>query len=134
LQKYRLKGDLVWDLFLQNDHDFKTEILNAGQLSKSNQYDLSIIQQILNNRFPQFIWRAVCRVADNYLFEFVFDATGSIKSMLCLDAFSYYSELNQILVNMLTEVLETARNSRSKQVNILSNAYLNFFVQHFNKE
>lgn len=134
LQKYSLKGDLVWDLYLQNNYDFKKEILNASQLSKSNQYDLSIIQQILNNRFPQFIWRGVCRVADNYLFEFIFDATGSIKSMLCLDAFSYYSELNQILVNMLSEVLETARNSRSKQVNILSNAYLNFFVQHFNKE
>ena len=103
-------------------------------MTKSNPYDLSIIQHTLNSRFPQFIWRAVCRVADNYLFEFMFDATGSVKSMLCLDAFSYYKELNQILVNMFTEVLETARDSRSKQVNILSNAYLNFFVHHFKND
>ncbi len=134
LKKYRLKGDLIWDLYLQNNHDFKAAILNDEKLNKSNPYDLSIIQHTLNSRFPEFIWRAGCRVADNYLFEFVFDATGSVKSMLCLDAFSYYKELNQIVANMFTEVLETARNSRSKKVNILSNAYLNFFVQHFKQD
>lgn len=134
LKKYRLKDDLVWDLYLQNNHDFQNEILNSAKLSKSNAYDLSIIQHTISNRYPQFVWRAVCRAGDNYLFEFVFDATGSIKSMLCLDAFSYYDELNQLLVNMFKEVLKTARDNRSKQVNILSNAYLNFFVQHFNNQ
>jgi len=134
LKKYRLKGDLIWDLYLQNSEEFKADIIKSPKLHRSNRYDQKIIYRIISNPYPQYIWRATCRVGDNYLFDFAFDATGSVKSMLCLDAFSYFDELNQIMVSMFTEILDTARNHRKGQINILANSYINFFVQHFNKQ
>lgn len=129
--KQYLKGDLIWDLYLQESDKFKTSILTSSVFNKSNEYDLSIIQHTITNRYPEFLWRAVCRVGDNKLLEFMFDATGSIKSMLCIDTFSYYPELNKILFNMFSEVAETSRGNRSAKINILANAYISFFVQHF---
>jgi len=93
-----LKQDLVWDIRLVMNKDYKQML----QEMDPELYPKKL--QLLTESRPKYIWVASCYVSEIKILDFTFDATGVAQEMLGLNVISYLDDsLNDYIVNNLTE-------------------------------
>ena len=69
-----LRERIVWDVFLQQQNDFKNEIINSTLLS------CVVKSEIALSSMPRFLWRAQALCENKQIFELIFDATDIAQS------------------------------------------------------
>lgn len=65
---------LVWEIFLQQQNDFKSEILKCASLTNGDKVEIT------TSRMPRFLWRARALCNLNPVIELIFDATDIAQS------------------------------------------------------
>lgn len=129
-------GNLIWDIYLQTKEGYLEEILKEKNLEPAKKLD------ILNRRYPSFIWiaRAFDAQTDtdlsNPAFELLYDATDSPKGFCLL----YVNYLQNQYRSFFTEAVEEFMKNTFPEIKdlgdglyetlIISQKHLDFFKNH----
>jgi hypothetical protein len=91
-------SDLVWDIKLLLNRDFKKYLQALNTAEYPNKIDL------LTENYPRYIWIASCHIGEERILDFTFDATGVNQAMLGLNIISHLDEdLNKYVIENLLE-------------------------------
>ncbi|MCK4623483.1 MAG: hypothetical protein KAT62_14885 [Desulfuromonadales bacterium] len=104
-----LSEQLEWDIFLSLGNDFKSEILGSTDLSNG------LKENVLIEKMPKYLWRAIGSIKDKPMVEFVFDATDIEQGNVFLRAIRYDNNFHNLLclLSKAPQILLSANRSIS---------------------
>jgi len=87
---------LEWDLFLSTNNDMKEEVLLYRDLDDAERRD------VLTEKMPRFVWRAMAVVDEKSIVEIVFDPTDIEQGNFLTRAIRYDRPFFEILKSIRT--------------------------------
>lgn len=86
--------DFQWDIHIVNSNEYKNEI-------KYSKLNSSVKRKVLDKSMPKYVWRAICIIENDKIYEYLFDSTALSNSMYGIYAIGYYEILNEFITNFL---------------------------------
>lgn len=119
--------DLVWDIKLIMNQDYKEEI---RKLAPPEDYPQKL--NWLTNSLPKYIWMVHCYIADHIILDFAFDATGVNQAMLGKQIICHLDDtMKKHLIDNLI------KNKNGESINMIHHdareQYYNFLLQEISK-
>lgn len=74
---------LVWDIYLTNVTDLKSDVLGSGAIDSTSRFEL------LTKNMPKYIWRATALTNGNHALDLLFDATDLSDGASLCEAVAY---------------------------------------------
>lgn len=118
LEELRINQDLshreriVWDIYLQQQNDFKREILQSASLAGH------VKSQIALSHMPRFLWKAQANCNGTPIFDLLFDATDIAQSGCFHSKVIYNAAIEAELANCLANPVVNARLLKTRAASI----------------
>jgi hypothetical protein len=90
-------NEIEWDIFLNSNNDFKSEIRLSGELNEADKL------VVLTNGLPKYIWRAIGSIDDEKI-EFIFDATDIEQGEIFIRLVPYSQNLTLLMKTIANNI------------------------------